>query len=250
MDGARDDFHAKRQAGCPSCGTPMAHHGFGRKQGGEVELDLCFGCQGIWFDAWESLQLTPGSVIELFRMIHEHHGDQRLPLRDSMRCPRCANALALSFDLAKVGGRFNYHRCPRGHGRLTTFGQFMIEKGFVRQLSPAEIRALQAKITTVRCSGCGAPIDIQRHHACTHCRAPLTFLDPAAVTQALGNFQQAEIKRATVDHAAVADAICLSARDAKQPGSLRWKEAKGADGDSIGDLVLAGAALLVNLLSS
>jgi hypothetical protein len=235
---------------CPSCAMPMANHRFGRKQGGDVDLDICFGCQGIWFDAFESLQLTPGAVVELFRLVHEHQGDQRFALKDTMRCPRCASILSHAFDLAKVGGRFNYHRCARGHGRLTTFGQFMIEKGFVRQLSPAEILALQARVTTVRCSSCGAPIDIQRNHACTHCRAPLTFLDPAAVAQALGNFQQAEIKRTTVDQNGVADAILSSARSTREKASFHWNEAKTADEGSIGDLVVAGAALLLNLLQS
>lgn len=239
-----------RLVSCPSCAAPMAHHRFGRKQGGDVELDLCFGCQGIWFDAYESLQLTPGAVIELFRLVHEHQGDQRFALRDTMRCPRCAGILSHAFDLAKVGGRFSYHRCARGHGRLTTFGQFMIEKGFVRQLSPTEILALQAKVTTVRCSGCGAPIDIQRNHACTHCRAPLTFLDPTAVAKALGNFQQAELKRTTVNPGGVADAILMSSRTEREKAPFQWKEAKGNADGSVGDLVLAGAALLLNLLQS
>ncbi|NJD34565.1 MAG: hypothetical protein FIA96_06980 [Betaproteobacteria bacterium] len=28
----------------------MSAHRFPRKLGGEVEPDLCFACQGIWFD--------------------------------------------------------------------------------------------------------------------------------------------------------------------------------------------------------
>jgi Zn-finger nucleic acid-binding protein len=32
----------------------MHPHRFRRKLGGEVELDLCAACQGIWFDSFES----------------------------------------------------------------------------------------------------------------------------------------------------------------------------------------------------
>ena len=53
----------------------MSTHRFPRKTGGEVELDLCFPCQGIWFDEYESLQLAPSGVIDLFKLIHEHRDD-------------------------------------------------------------------------------------------------------------------------------------------------------------------------------
>jgi hypothetical protein len=61
----------------------------------------------------------------------------------------------------------------------------MIEKGFVRQLTAAEIGKLAIKVATIRCSGCGAPVDIRKDHACTHCRSPIAILDPEAVEQAL-----------------------------------------------------------------
>ena len=48
----------------------MTKHRFERVHHGEVTFDLCFPCQGIWFDEFESVQLTPGGIIELFKLIN------------------------------------------------------------------------------------------------------------------------------------------------------------------------------------
>ena len=122
----------------------MTKHRFERLHHGEVILDMCFSCQGIWFDEFESVQITPGGVVELFKLLHDHHDDQRTPLRDPLKCPRCSEKLLHGLDVAKHGGKFNYHRCLQKHGRFTTFAQFMIEKGFVRQLNPAPSAATAA----------------------------------------------------------------------------------------------------------
>jgi DNA-directed RNA polymerase subunit RPC12/RpoP len=225
----------------------MVRQRFARKLNGEVELDLCFACQGIWFDEWESLQMAPGGVVELFRLIHEHRDDQRLPLADPLRCPQCGDRLLHALDKAKSGS-FNYHRCLQQHGRFTTFAQFMIEKGFVRQLTGAEIDQLKARVDVVRCTSCGAPVDIKRDHACGHCRSPLAILDPAAVEQALATYHQAEVKRTTLDPEALADAILLTERDK----SRRQRE-RGLLGDSfverdIGDLLVSGVEIVWGML--
>ena len=159
---------------------------FRRKLGGEVALDLCLPCQGIWFDDYESLQLAPEGVVELFRLIQAQPEGQRLPLADSLYCPRCDKGLIHSQDRVK-SGRFNYLRCGE-HGRFITFGQFMIEKGFVRQVSPGEIRALRLRVDMLRCNSCGAPVDIRKDSACTHCRAPIAVLDADAVEKALAGY--------------------------------------------------------------
>lgn len=171
---------------CPSCRAPMQAHRFRRKLGGEVMLDICLSCQGIWFDSYESLQLAPEGVIELFRLIRQQPEGQRLPLAASLYCPRCGQALIHLQDRAK-SGRFNYLRCGE-HGRFISFGQFMIEKGFVRQVSPAEIKELKLRVAILRCSSCGAPVDIRTETACPHCRAPIAVLDADAVEKALAGY--------------------------------------------------------------
>lgn len=226
----------------------MVKHRFERNLHGEVILDLCFTCQGIWFDDFESVQLTPGGIIELFKLLHEHRDDQRMPLREPLACPRCNDRLLQGLDVARHGGRFTYHRCLQKHGRFTTFAQFMIEKGFVRQLSAAEIGELAAKVGTIRCNGCGAPVDIRRDHACTHCRSPIAILDPEAVEQALARYQQAEVKRTTVDVEALGDAIVMRERDKSR---LQRQKRQGRIEDiDVGDLLVDGVELVWKLIRS
>jgi hypothetical protein len=224
----------------------MAKQRFERLHHGEVILDLCFACQGIWFDEFESVQITPGGIVQLFELLHQHHDDPRQPLRDPLHCPRCKERLLHGLDVAKHGGRFNYHRCLQKHGRFTTFAQFMIEKGFVRQLTVAEIETLAARVGTVRCNGCGAPVDIRKDHACGHCRAPIAILDPAAVEQALARYQQAEIKRTTPNVEMLADAIVMREREKSQ--RQRERKLDTLDTIDLGDLIVSGAGMVWNLL--
>ncbi|WP_312132067.1 zf-TFIIB domain-containing protein, partial [Diaphorobacter nitroreducens] len=35
---------------CPSCRQPTEIRRFAASTGGTLELDLCFACQGMWFD--------------------------------------------------------------------------------------------------------------------------------------------------------------------------------------------------------
>ena len=226
----------------------MLQKRFERQLLGEVELDICFSCQGIWFDEMESVQITPGGTLELFKLLHEHHDDQRQPLSEPLACPRCKEKLLHGMDVGKFGGRFNYHRCLQKHGRFSTFAQFMIEKGFVRQLSGAEIEELAAKVGIVRCNGCGAPIDIRKDHACTHCRAPIAILDPEAVEQALSRFQQAEVKRTTRDIEALGDAIVMREREkSRQQLERRLAQKEPHLGEGLADLselIVSGAELV------
>lgn len=229
----------------------MVKHRFERTLGGEVHLDLCFPCQGIWFDEFENLQITPGGIVDLFKMIHEHRDETRQPLADVLRCPRCAERLMHGLDLTKHGGRFNYHRCLQRHGRFTTFAQFMIEKGFVRQLSPVEIKALAARVGTIRCSGCGAPVDISRAHACEHCKAPISVLDPNAVEQALSRFHQAEAKRtAPPDVEMMADAVLMQHQRRGTGGQSIWTARYDSGMGGAADLLVAGVGLVLALLKN
>ena len=141
---------------CPACRQPMSHLTLPKRDAGHVDLDLCFPCQGIWFDNFESYQISPGGIIELFKLIHAHRDEMRMPHPVRLHCPRCNDALLPVLDVAK-SGRFTYQRCLQKHGRFTVFAQFMIEKGFVRQLAPMEVKALAARVGTIHCSGCGAP---------------------------------------------------------------------------------------------
>ena len=225
----------------------MSAHRFEKVLGGFLQLDLCFSCQGIWFDDYESSQLTPGSVIALFKLIQQHREDQRLPLAGRVSCPRCDEPLKHAIDRVK-SGVFNYHRCLQQHGRFTTFAQFMTEKGFVRQLSGGEIAALQRGIGVVRCNSCGAPVDIKHDPVCGHCRSPLVVLDPAAVERALAGYHQAEVARNALDPLAMADLLIANERTRKgdRYGDVRTG---GTVLDAeLGDLLIGGIDLVWSLL--
>ena len=189
----------------------MQRRDFERKPFGRVDLDLCFDCQVIWFDQYESAQLTPGAVLELFRLIHEHEPREERRLPDGLRCPVCLKALLYTRDVQRTN-RFAYHRCADGDGRLSTFFQFLREKNFVRSLSPGEIAQLRATVAQVRCSSCGAPVDLTRDTVCSFCRAPISILDPEAVRETVAELGEAERQRQRVDPAAAMDALLAGKR--------------------------------------
>lgn len=230
---------------CPSCRVPMDVHRFTRHDGNALELDVCWSCQGIWFDTHENQQLSPGSVNELFKLLHAHRDEMRHPVAHVMACPHCGGKLEQGYDLVR-SGRYMTYRCAQRHGRYSSFSSFMVEKGFVRQMTPAEIADLSKRVGAIYCTGCGAPVDIRRDHACPHCRSPFSLLDPAAVEQALKGYHQAEEKRNTRDTTAIADALIESERTRSRAERERHIEAaRGTpDASDVGDLLVAGVGLV------
>ncbi|WP_301100930.1 zf-TFIIB domain-containing protein [Propionivibrio sp.] len=222
---------------CPSCAQQMTRLDLAQRNFGTLTLDLCFPCQGIWFDAFESEQIAPSGIIDLFKLIHTHRDDPRRQHAATLHCPRCKRTLMAQLDLVR-SGHFTYHRCPHDHGRFTAFAQFMIEKGFVRQLAPAEIMALAARIGTIHCTGCGAPVDIRTEAACSHCAAPISILDPDAVEKALADYQNKEYTHTRRDPEALADALLAIEKQRQQQKIVPEK------GTLIGDLFLSGVGIV------
>ena len=161
---------------CPNCRAGMTTLTLDGHYGRSVVIDLCQTCQAFWFDGLESLQLDPASVLELFRKVGEAGGVARAPLSDNARCPRCDHQLLRTFDQQRQS-KFEYRRCPGGHGRLTSFFNFLREKDFIRPLSAAQIEELRQNLRSINCSNCGAPVDLAKGTACAHCRSPLSMLD-------------------------------------------------------------------------
>ncbi len=169
---------------CPNCQQPMQAQDLEHVYHWTVRVDLCFTCAGIWFDHLGSMQLAPASVIELFKEIQSHLNDARQPVAKQLGCPRCGDALTLGYDVCK-SGQFSYFRCLRGDGRYTPFFQFLREKQFVRSLTELELERVRKEVRQVRCSECGAPIDLEHSSQCQYCHAPVSFLDPQAVEKAM-----------------------------------------------------------------
>jgi Transcription factor zinc-finger len=183
---------------CPGCRGPMAAHTFEARLGREVTIDLCPGCQWLWFDQGESLQLQPASTLKLFRIIGEQGARSRRPSPDGMLCPRCEGRLQLAHDRQR-NTRFQYWRCGGGHGRLTSVFDFLREKDFIRPLSREELEKLRASVDSVNCSNCGAPVDVGRRSACEHCGSPLSMLDLEQAGRLVAQLRQADRTDKPVD---------------------------------------------------
>lgn len=233
----------------------MQMHSLPSNDGGTVDLDLCFACQGLWFDPHENLKLSPPAVAALFRLLHEHRVDTRQPMAKNVHCPRCSTALTQGFDVVR-SGRYITYRCPNRHGRFSAFSAFMVEKGFVRMLSKPEIDDIAQRVAVIHCSSCGAPVDIRKDHVCPHCQSAFSLIDPQAVEHALQGYANATKTANTVKIAELADAMLLLERDRQR--AIREEQAKrgslisgGSGGESIGgDLLALGIGIIATMLSN
>jgi Zn-finger nucleic acid-binding protein len=178
----------------------MTAHALQGQLGRSVTIDLCTPCQAIWFDPRESLQLTPGATLMLFRVIGEHVARPQAIESETAKCPRCKARLRRTQDMQRTT-RFEYFRCPHDHGRLTTFFDFLKEKDFVRPLTPAQIAKLRESIQVVNCSNCGAPIDLAKATDCSHCGSPLSMLDMNQAETLVGQLREADRTDKVVDPA-------------------------------------------------
>ena len=158
--------------------------------GNPVEIDVCHDCNAIWFDQWESSQLSPDGTVALFQLINERGGASSTAsskFGEGLRCVTCGSGMRLTNDRVK-NTRFAYQACPQGHGRLTTFYNFLAEKQFVRELTQIERAKLATSVQQIKCSGCGAPVDIGKTDACQYCRAPVSVFDRDAAKKAIDHY--------------------------------------------------------------
>ncbi|MBL0170453.1 MAG: hypothetical protein IPP90_06910 [Gemmatimonadaceae bacterium] len=220
---------------------------FARHVHGDVTIDMCWVCHAIWFDQYESAQLAPAAVIALFRRIHEHRAQAPSALGEHLQCPRCQSALVLTHDRQR-NTRLSYHRCPLGHGRLTTFMQFLREKEFVRSLTAAEVETLKATVSQVRCSSCGALINLGIDVACSYCRAPLAMLDADAVEKALSTLAEADRRQSHPESAEITAAFeSILAAYRLAPSERRFVSgASPSPASGALDLIAAGITHLFN----
>jgi hypothetical protein len=219
--------------------------------GGEVEVDVCHHCNGLWFDGRESLQLAPGSTLKLFASMYGRKASAHQPLVPSKSCPRCSKALVETFDMQR-GTRFTYFRCE-AHGRYTTFFQFLREKNLVRAPTPKQLAELKATVQQVDCSNCGAPIVLAQTVTCLHCAAPVSILSEDSINKTLEELQQKEAKRTTVDPNVAArlvmDQLKAINHDNAMKAPLTYQWSPRGTGRVSGDLVELGARALVGLIA-
>ena len=224
----------------------MTSHTVQGQLGRPVTVDLCQPCQAMWFDPRESLQLTPGATLMLFRVIGEHVAKPQAIESETAKCPRCKARLRRTQDMQR-STRFEYFGCPHDHGRLTTFFDFLKEKDFIRPLTPLQIAELRQNIQVVNCSNCGAPIDLAQTSDCAHCGSPLSMLDMQQAETLVARLREADRADKPIDPA-LPWALARARRETEEafkglPRDTVWLD----EGRSFG-LVGAGLSALARLL--
>jgi hypothetical protein len=204
---------------CGFCAQTMDDLRLEGHNGTTVGIDVCSGCQAFWFDEHESLRLTPASTLKLFALISDHLSSGRPKLADEARCPRCRARLAATADRQRATP-FRYWRCPRGHGRLMTYFDFLKQKDFIRPLTMNQINELREHLQFVNCSSCGAPIDVGLASACAQCGSPISMLDMQHAGTLVRELQRAAEPRA------VDPALPLELARARRQTEALW-EASG-----------------------
>lgn len=159
-----------------------------------IDIDACDACQAFWFDANESPRLSPASTLTLFSRIADALPRRSGSIGRVLKCPRCSSRLLETHDMQR-NTRFSYYRCPHGHGRFTTFFNFLREKDFLRPLSAEQIDQLRRNVQTLNCSNCGGPIDLATATACGHCGSPLSMLDFQQAERVVEQLRQASMPR-------------------------------------------------------
>lgn len=178
----------------------MQEHSLDGQLGRTIVIDLCEPCQSLWFDGHESLALSPASTLALFRIIGERTARPRPTDADTSKCPRCRAHLRRTNDMQRTT-RFEYFKCPNGHGRLTTFFDFLKEKDFIRPLTPQQLAELRQNVQMVNCSNCGAPIDLAKGEVCEHCGSRLSMLDMKQAEKLVEQLRHADRSGEPVDPA-------------------------------------------------
>jgi hypothetical protein len=118
------------------------------------------------------------------------------------------------------------------------------EKNFIRQVSPADLDKLKKLVRIIRCSSCGAPVDLATQTACAYCRAPITVLDPEAVARTLRELDAAAARRAAISAPDIAATSIVAGALFEQ--AMAREQARDDRVTGI-DLVSVGLGLLASL---
>lgn len=213
------------------------------RTGDPVVIDVCHSCQAFWFDAHESPRLSPGSTLTLFSVIGARAArPSAFGEGDLAKCPRCNGRLRLAHDRQR-NTSFTYLRCPNGHGRLTTFFDFLREKDFVKPLTGQQLAELSQRLRTVHCSNCGAPVSLAAGAACAHCGSPLSTLDLPHAEELLSQLKKAEQRDSQPIDPALPLRLAQARREVEQAFAAERSSSWTSDAASIG-LVGAGLAVL------
>jgi hypothetical protein len=203
---------------CGNCRAPMRRVVLPAHYTGQVELDLCDGCNLLWFDGTECVRL-PGS--SLLGLIDEMARAQGLPfhvLRRDAGCARCRAPLKTVHNTSRWGRSLQLE-CRSGHGAYQSFAQYLAGKGLVRSMSLVDRAALLARDGRIDCVDCGAAIGQHDEH-CPQCQAVPALLDVARLAHALdpeGGTRDHAVHNTPGQRGALECPACGAATPAAQP---------------------------------
>jgi hypothetical protein len=167
---------------CGNCRRPMRRVALAGHYGRAVELDLCDGCDLVWFDGVETANLSGPGMLALVGEMARAYAVPHETLRADAACPRCATALRAVHNRSRWGPTLQLD-CPRGHGTLQSFEQFLHEKGLLRAMTQRDRAELLAKQGRIHCVNCGGAIGVDDVR-CSWCGTAPALLDVARLARA------------------------------------------------------------------
>ena len=89
---------------------------------GEVEVDRCLSCGGLWFDRGEAEVLSQEWIAEFLDTGDPTKG-QVMDDMESLGCPRCGSAMRFSFEIDQ--SQVQFEECD-DHGKFFDAGEFTL----------------------------------------------------------------------------------------------------------------------------
>jgi len=101
---------------CPKCSSKFEIVSFG-----EIEVERCLGCQGLWFDMLEKDDLVRIEGSEAIDIGDDQVGDEYDSLQH-IKCPQCTVKMLPMVDKDQV--HIKYESCPICYGTFFDAGEF------------------------------------------------------------------------------------------------------------------------------
>ena len=101
---------------CPKCSSKFEKVSFG-----EIEIERCLGCQGLWFDMLEKEDLVKIEHSEAIDIGDAQVGEEYDGLQ-YINCPQCSVNMLPMVD--KDQAHIRYESCPICYGTFFDAGEF------------------------------------------------------------------------------------------------------------------------------